>query len=223
MYWLWAVAIFLAVFVTRLRQPYSEYAESLALVPLFILLTASLPWFFISPGALLPAIYVVIMVLCLWHMYDHRLKFKDLGLTIAGPGKMLQYAALGLLLGVPLGVAEYYVLRPQPLYSAFQYTHFLRDAVYMFFFVGVAEVVLFQGIIQRSLTKVFGAGGGLLLASALFMLVHMNWRSTSELGFTFASGLVLGYFYYRTRNLAGPIILHGVSSILLVAVMPYVS
>lgn len=63
---------------------------------------------------------------------------------------------------------------------------------------------------------------GLLGASLMFKVMHLTWRSIPELGFTFFVGLLLGYFYYRTRSLTAPIIAHGVGNTVLVAILPYI-
>ena len=55
----------------------------------------------------------------------------------------------------------------------------------------------------------------------LFAVMHLTWRSVPELGFVFIAGLVLGAFYLRTKSLVGPIIVHGVNNVMLVAVLPY--
>ena len=63
-----AIGIYIVISVTHLSQPIIDCAESLALIPLYILFTSSLPWFFINQQYLLPAVYSTILALCVWHI-----------------------------------------------------------------------------------------------------------------------------------------------------------
>ncbi len=74
-----AIGIYLAISVVRFSQLITDCAESLALIPLYILFTSSLPCFFINQQYLLPAVYSTILALCLWHIYQKKLNFADLG------------------------------------------------------------------------------------------------------------------------------------------------
>ena len=91
----------------------------------------------------------------------------------------------------------------------------------MVVFVGIGEEVLFRGLVQRDMTSLFGGKWGLLVASLMFGVMHLTWRSIPELVFTFLAGMIFGYLYHRSRNLTAPIIAHGVGNTILVAVMPY--
>jgi len=214
-----AIAIYIVVSVTRIKQPFADCAETLALVPIYILFTSSLPWFFLDQQFLLPAVYLVILALCFWHIYDRKLSLAEVGLRRSG--NILKYILLSLCIAIPLGVAEYFIIRPAPASPAFQFSYLLRDLAYMVIFVGIGEELLFRGLIQRELTKTFGWKWGLISASLLFMVMHLSWRSMPELGFTFLGGLLLGYIYYRTKSLIAPIVIHGVGNVVLVSVMPY--
>ncbi len=74
---------------------------------------------------------------------------------------------------------------------------------------------------MNDMKNIFGIRIAILAQGAMFGIMHMTWRSTSEIAFTFLAGVLLGYFYYRTRSLIGPIVLHGVNNIMLVSLMPY--
>ncbi|MBE9593811.1 MAG: hypothetical protein IMF19_10065, partial [Proteobacteria bacterium] len=73
------LAIYTIVSVTQLDRNFSDSAESLALLPLYILFTSSLPWFFIDQQFLIPAVYSIIIALCGWYIYE-----KDISLTEIG-------------------------------------------------------------------------------------------------------------------------------------------
>jgi len=214
-----AIAIYLMLSIFHLDQRITDCGESLALIPLYILFTSSLPWFFINQQYLLPAVYSCILGLCLWHVYQRNLSLKELfGIS---KEKLLIHLFIGLAIGIPLGMGEYLILHPAPAFPNFEVKYLLRDMVYMLCFVGIGEELLFRGLIQRNLMDVFGWKWGLFGASLLFAAMHLTWRSIPELGFVFLAGLILGWLYYKTNSLVAPIVAHGINNVILVAVLPY--
>ncbi len=214
------IAIYLVLSTLRLDQRITNCGESLALIPLYILFTSSLPWFFINQQYLLPAVYSCILGLCLWHAYKKDLNLKQIfGFS---KKKLRKYSLVGLTVGIPSGVAEYFVLQPAPAFPGFEIGALFRDLAYMLLFVGVAEEFLFRGLIQQDFTEAFGWKWGLLASSTLFAVMHLTWRSVPELGFVFIAGLILGALYLKTKSLVAPIIAHGINNVILVAVLPYV-
>lgn len=213
-----AIGIYIVISVTRLSQPITDCAESLALIPLYIVFTSSLPWFFINQQYLLPAVYSTILALCLWHIYQKRLSFSELGFK---KDKWLKYVLMGIAIGIPIGTVEYLILRLAPAFPTFEFKYLLRDLVYMVGFVGLGEELLFRGLLQRDLMKALGWKWGFILASLMFAVMHLTWRSIPELIFVFFAGMVFGYLYYRTKSLVMPIVIHGIGNVMLVAVMPY--
>lgn len=213
------LAIYTIVPATQMNKTFSDSAESLALLPLYILFTSSLPWFFIDQQYLIPAVYSIIIVLCGWHIYE-----KDISLTEIGFKKdnLLRYILIGVCIGIPTGTIEYLILMPAPAFPMFEFKYLFRDMIYMTFFVAMSEEVLFRGLVQRDLMNTFGWKIGLLSTGFLFSVMHLTWRSVPELGFTFFAGMLFGYIYYKTKSLVAPIVLHGVNNVMLVAIMPYV-
>ena len=100
-----ALVIYMVIPIVKLGKPFTDSAESLVLIPLYILFTSSLPWFFLSQELLLPAIYSVVIALCAWHIYRKRISLRDIGLR---SDKMLKYVLIGILLGIPLGTIVFY-------------------------------------------------------------------------------------------------------------------
>jgi membrane protease YdiL (CAAX protease family) len=213
-----ALVIYLVLPVIKLGQPFTDCVESLVLIPLYILFTSSLPWFFLSQELLLPAVYAAVLALCVWHIYRKNISLREIGFSRE---RLAKYILIGFLLGVPLGVAEYFIITPVASFPTFEVKYLMRDLAYMIFFVGVGEELLFRGLVQRDMSNLLGWQWGLLGSSLVFGVMHLTWRSVPELGFTFVAGLLFGYLYHRTRSLTAPIIAHGVGNTVLVAVMPY--
>jgi membrane protease YdiL (CAAX protease family) len=214
-----AIGIYLVVPITRLGEAFIRSAESLALIPLYILFTSSLPWFLLDQDLLLPAIYSAVLALCGWHIYRNNLNLREIGFR---SNNLLRYVLIGILLGIPLAIVEYFIISPAAVFPTFELKYFVRDLFYMVAFVGLGEEILFRGLIQRDMMNLFGWKWGLFGASVMFSVMHLTWRSIPELVFTFFAGLLFGYVYYRTKSLVAPIIAHGVANTILVAVMPYI-
>jgi membrane protease YdiL (CAAX protease family) len=158
------------------------------------------------------------MGICFYHVHQKKLSFEELGFK---KQRFLEYSLIGLLIAVTFGTIEFVILKPALTVSAFESGNLLRNLVYMVLFVGVGEELLFRGVIQRDLTHAFGPAAGLVLASSVFCVMHLAWRSISELALVFFMGMIFGYLYYKTGSLTAPIIAHGVGNVMLVGVLPY--
>ncbi|PSP82422.1 hypothetical protein BRC83_08960 [Halobacteriales archaeon QS_1_68_17] len=82
--------------------------------------------------------------------------------------------------------------------------------------VGPGEELVFRNIVQKSLYESFSPWGAVVVASAIFALVHVpqyyspNFVAmASTLAAVFLLALILGATYYLTENLLVPILIHG--------------
>lgn len=213
------LGIYVVISVKEMRRQVVDSAESLALVPIYILFTSSLPWFFIHQEFLLPCVYAAIIAICLWYIYEKKLNLEELGFK---KEKFLKYTILGILIGVPTGTIEYFILTPAPAYPSFEFVHLFKDIINMYFFVSLGEELLFRALIQRNLSITFCTTAGILAASIMFAIMHLTWRSVPELVFVFFGGMIFGYLYYKTGSLSAPIATHAMNNIMLVGVLPYI-
>jgi len=125
-------------------------------------------------------------------------------------------AAIGLLLGLAIAassqaVGESRALRP----LAERLREMLRglttrQALVLAVCSGVAEELLFRGVMLEELAPRFGTTVALLLTSLLFGLAHASRERRLWIwaGLSFAIGLLLGILRLRTGGLAAPIALH---------------
>jgi membrane protease YdiL (CAAX protease family) len=91
------------------------------------------------------------------------------------------------------------------------------------------EESLFRGLMLRHFLIRFAKWGAIFLQAALFSLWHLSWPlrhlldgqvTTGQVAFeafgltlsTLVSGVVYGYFYYRTKNLWGPFVAHTINN-----------
>ena len=73
------IATYVALSVVRLKQSLEESIDVLALVPLYVLFTWSLPWFFLNQQLILPAVYAVILALCFAYVYINEVNLFEIG------------------------------------------------------------------------------------------------------------------------------------------------
>ncbi|MBI5680868.1 MAG: tetratricopeptide repeat protein [Methanobacterium sp.] len=125
--------------------------------------------------------------------------------------------------GVILGFIEYQVLHPKPLIPYFSIETVLIAGIILLISTGLAEELLFRGIIQRNAENLFGGAFGLLYASLLFTSLHIGWQSLTDLAFVFSVAMLYGYCYQKTRSIFGITLSHGLSNTFLFLIMPFIT
>ena len=75
----------------------------------------------------------------------------------------------------------------------------------------ICEEVFFRGIIQDSLVRKRGPWAGILIASAIFGIIH---GIPQQVVAGFCLGIIIGFVYYKTRSLLSVIILHAINNAL---------
>lgn len=125
--------------------------------------------------------------------------------------------------GVILGFIEFQVLHPKPLIPYFSIVNVLVAGIILLISTGLAEELLFRGIIQRNAENLFGGLFGLLYASLLFTSLHIGWMSFIDLAFVFAVAMLYGYCYQKTRSIFGITLSHGLSNTFLFLIMPFIT
>lgn len=124
---------------------------------------------------------------------------------------LLQFGVTKLLAQFGLSAGENAALLP----GREDPTYFLQMAVISVLVVGPAEELLFRGVVQGLLRRAMAAWPAIALTSVVFGVVHVAAVvGTTGQAFVYATiaallGLVLGYTYERTGNLAVPALTHG--------------
>jgi len=211
--------------ILNVSEKLARALEDISLLFIYIMLVAGLPWFYLSQNLLIPAVYSLVIALCLWRLSARhpKLTVKELINHVGIKREDIGKNCLMGLAGIPTGAIEYLILRPPPPVPYFDPLYFLQTVIYMLFFVALGEELLFRAIIQRSLTAFMEPMSGIFWASIIFAAMHTVWRSIPELFFVFGTGLLLGIVYFKTENLVGPIVIHAVNNIMLIAILPYLA
>ncbi|MEM4521493.1 MAG: type II CAAX endopeptidase family protein [Candidatus Bathyarchaeia archaeon] len=213
--------------ILKVSDALSRALENISILFIYILLMAGLPWFYLSQSLLVPGVYSLVMALCFWQesAKNPEMDLKKL-LNHLGIKRENLYRNLLLgVVGVPLGAIEYFMLKSYlpPPSPSFDMLYVAQTAVYMFFFVALGEEILFRAMIQRSLAAFMTPWSSVFWSAVIFASMHTIWRSIPEIFFVFAAGLLLGAVYLKTKSLIGPIAIHAINNIMLLAIMPYIA
>jgi len=122
---------------------------------------------------------------------------------------------------IPLGAGPLtFATNPENL----DLTAILLMPVAFFLVVGLSEEVQDRGYFQTRLLEHFGPKFSIVFPSLLFALSHLPidiliwrygvWMMAFHLGYVFIAGSIMGYLYYRSGTLTGPICFHGLSDTL---------
>jgi membrane protease YdiL (CAAX protease family) len=78
-------------------------------------------------------------------------------------------------------------------------------ALTIWLLIPVCEEIVFRGLVQNELKRVFRDWQAILIGAALFGIVHMV---AVQIAYTFIIGLFFGYAYHKTGKLLVPILMH---------------
>ena len=134
--------------------------------------------------------------------------------------KLWIYLPLSLIGGLIFAEVEYMFLKPKALIPDLSPVNLLIFIFIMIFIVALVEDI-FRGILQTGLEEFLGPTTGILLASLLFGIMHSGYGTPYEMGYTFLLGVLLGYYFYKTRSLVFVIMLHGLINVFLYGIIPH--
>ncbi|HVP57430.1 MAG TPA: CPBP family intramembrane glutamic endopeptidase, partial [bacterium] len=128
------------------------------------------------------------------------LGFTVLGsLTIVAPVMSLEALTLTYL-KIPQAVTDA-LMR---LITAKTYPELIYVLAIAAFGAAVSEEFVFRGILQRSIMSRLSPWASIVVASAVFALLHTIWRMPPAL----VLGIFLGFLYWRTQSLVMPMVAH---------------
>jgi hypothetical protein len=197
------------------RHPQRKLYLALALAPLIRLLSLSIPltrfpqiyWYAIIAVPLLIATFAVMRRL--------DFSFRQVGLTL---NKMPIQFLIGLT-GIPFGIAEFYILRPDPLVDSLTWQATLIPGLILLIGTGFAEEVTFRGVMQRAASEALGSVGWIYVA-VVFASLHTGYLSVADIGLVLAVGLFFGWVVRKTGSILGVTLSHGIVNIVLYLIAP---
>ena len=198
------------------HDPSRRFLISLTFAPLIRILSLSLPlaqfpliyWFLITSVPLFLALFLII---------------RTLGFSADRVGLNTRQWLLQLLIvptGLLFGIAEYYILRPEPLISSLTWSQILIPALILLVSTGFFEEIAFRGIMQSTALETLGRFG-LVYIALIFAVLHIGYLSVLDVAFVFAVGLFFGWVVFKTGSIIGVTFSHGLTNIMLFLVMPF--
>ena len=198
------------------KQSSQRLFLALALAPLIRILSLTMPlqdvdlvyWYVIVAVPLLLTAAIVAANL--------KLSLEDLGLTL----RALPLQGLIALSGLGFGVAEYFILRPKPLVDELSWQSTTLPALILLVGTGFNEEFVFRGVMQSASRQALGKLS-IVYVAVVFAVLHLGYKSVSDVAFVFAVGLLFGWLVARTRSLLGVTLSHGATNITLYLVIPF--
>jgi membrane protease YdiL (CAAX protease family) len=122
--------------------------------------------------------------------------------------------------GLVLGALEYALLRPEPLAEGLSAGAVGLIALSLIVFSGLAEELLFRGLLQWGALRIMGRWG-LLYGSLVFAAIHLSYGLPLLSVMAFAVGLLFASIVRLSGSIVGVALAHGLSNLMLFLVMPY--
>lgn len=190
---------------------------SLSLAPMIRIMSLSMPltgiplmyWYLIISLPLFAAAATV--------MRFAGFKPREIGLTVGN----LPLQLLVAFLGVPLGLLEYLILKPDPLVTQLTFQHVWLPALILLVSTGFLEEFIFRGVMYRAAVETFGKWYSIIYVSLIFGVLHITHRSPLDLVFVFAVALLFSIIVGFFRSLLGVSLAHGLTNIGLYIIWPY--
>lgn len=172
----------------------------------------TIPW--------LALVSIPLLVSTLAVAYVQRLGPRDLGLLFTRWKEVPLQAAIAAT-GIPLGLLEFVILRPEPWVANLAIGSIAVGGLVIFLATGLSEELIFRGILLRRAVEGLGERYGLLYVTAIFASLHIFFLKGEDLVFVFAVGLFYGFVVLKTRNLWGAILSHSLGNVILYLVAPF--
>ena len=197
-------------------NPASNLLLNLSLAPLIRILSLSLPLTYFPRYAWYLVVSIPVFAATATMMRIQGIGLRDVGITLKKP-----LAQTGIALtGIPFGIIEYFILKPQPLAADLTFRELILLAIALIFSTGFVEELVFRGTLQNSAVKALGEKAGIIGVTAVFAALHIGWLSILDVAFVFAIGLFFGFSTLKTGSIIGVSLAHGITNVLLFLAMP---
>jgi membrane protease YdiL (CAAX protease family) len=196
------------------EEKVSRLCLALALVPLMRILSLGTPfnqfhplaWHLIVAGQLLLGTVIVITYLSL------------------RPGRIglrLEPGPFGLVLvGFPLGIAEYYLLKPTVFLSTPSLLESGIAPLVLILCTGFVEELLFRGILLHISRELVGDSAAVLYVALLSTVLQLGWLSWPHILLSFSINLFFGWVVLRTREIYSVSLAHGFTNVVFLILAP---
>lgn len=194
----------------------SKLLLALCLAPLIRILSLGMPlgdvdlvyWFLIVGAPMIVAALLVGRTLGLTRY--------DLGLTVRAMPVQLLIGAMG----VGLGIAEYFILKPDALIDELTWEQAWWPALILLVTTGFGEELVFRGVMQSASKDALGKAA-IVYVAIVFAALHVGYKSAPDVAFVFPVALFFGWVVARTGSLLGVSLCHGIANVVLYVIVPF--
>lgn len=166
-------------------------------------------WFILIALTLFIALFTLIRT--------ENLNKKDIGLT---KGNIPVQIAIALT-GIVIGIIEYQILKPNPLIPSLNIETLLIASIIIIIATGLAEELLFRGIIQKNATSILGSTNGIIYTSIFYTSLNIEWKILPYILLIFIISLFYSYLFEKTKSILGISLSHGIANVLLFIILPF--
>jgi LysM repeat protein/membrane protease YdiL (CAAX protease family) len=219
----WGLALHIGILTALLvqsslvtGQPYHKLLLVLALAPLVRILSLSMPLENLDLMYWYAIVGAPLMITALLTARTLGLSWRSIGFSV----RSLRIQALVVATGLAFGVAEYFILKPEPLIDEFSWGAFWLPALILLIGTGFNEELVFRGVMQSAASDALGKWA-ILYVTVVFAVLHLGYKSVVDVAFVFAVGLFFGWVVAKTRSLLGVTLSHGITNIALYLVVPF--
>jgi membrane protease YdiL (CAAX protease family) len=201
------------------RERLSSILLALTLVPLIRILSLVMPlyhfpriqWFIIIGVAVYLALFIL--------LFQQKIKLKEVGLQL--PTKKYIPIEVGIiLLGVPLGFMEFYILRPSSFIDSLSIENIIIAILIIFIATGLMEELIFRGLLQKKSINILGPWQGMLFVTLIFAALHIGNLSFLDVFLVFCIGGLYAIVVKTTKTIIGVSISHTIVNIFLFIICP---
>ena len=195
---------------------FSNLLRAMIILPIIRIIGISIPALQIQPLVWYILVSIPIFASAVILTRNQNLSRESIGLIW---GKLPVQFTIALS-GIIFGLVEFQILKPSSIISSPSIVTFIISSVIILISTGLAEELIFRGIIQKNAENVLGNIWGLLYASVLFTILYIGWQSYVEITFIFMVAIFYGYVFQRTRSIFGISMSHGITNIMLLLILP---
>jgi len=211
------ISLMVHFYITR-KADTSRLYLAISLVPLIRILSLTIPLdgirlIFWYPVIGLPLLTSAVMVVKLAGFKYHQLGFKInnvyIQLTIS-------------LIGLPLGLVGYAILRPASIYRTFSLTEVYLSIIIFILCTGFLEEFIFRGLILHAALRELGNTPSLIYVSFIYAVLQITNGSLLYVIYAFLISILFAKIFLWQRSIFGLSLAHGLYNISLYLISFYI-
>ncbi len=199
--------------------PLAAFLGALVLPPLLRVVTLSTPMTPFSTVQWLAIVSVPLLLATFAVMRALGLRPRDVFLSLGER----RFTGLNILLvasGLSIGFVEYQILHVTPSMSGTSSGDFAFAAFALFLATGLAEELIFRGVLLRTGIPLLGRRGAVGYSAIIFAGLHVGFMSVPDLLLAFVVGLAFGVVVLVSQTLWGAVGAHTLANVALYLIFP---